>query len=410
MNFLKKFLSSDLGRGSVILFIMMNIFNFLNYAFHFAMARMLTPADYGIVGVLMSLLYIYGIPSEAIQGIFSKYSSKHMAKNEEGKINYIISLGVKKLLFYGLLMFIAASIIEFFLSSYLKISFFIILLVNLSIFLILLVSIFRGVMQGMKKFSKLGWNLIIESSFRLLVAIALVLFGFGVFGAVGGLLTGFLVGVILAIYFLRDITKSKMQKANLEGVGNYSASFLGSMIAIILMYSLDIILVRAFFSAEITGQYTVLSMLSKMIFFGTISISKALFPVSSERFAKNGKTKGLFYKSAIIIALLSAVALFLFLFFPKWIIGILFGQKYLEASGYLIYTGIALTFLSFTNLVVIYGLSIERFKNYYYLFLFVILEIILGSIFHNNLLEFTIAFMFSNIIMFLGSLILIKKT
>ena len=62
------------------------------------------------------------------------------------------------------------------------------------------------------------------------------------------------------------------------------------MLAIVLMYSLDIILAKRFFSAEDAGKYAVISMLGKMIFFGTAAIGKAMFPFTSENY-ESGKER-----------------------------------------------------------------------------------------------------------------------
>ncbi len=67
----RKFSKSLMG-GSIILLISINIFNALNFLFHFFMARMLTISDYGILAALMSIVYVLTIPSEAIQTIISK--------------------------------------------------------------------------------------------------------------------------------------------------------------------------------------------------------------------------------------------------------------------------------------------------------------------------------------------------
>ena len=410
-NFLKRFVSSDLGKGSVILFIMINIFNFLNYIFHFSMARMLTPADYGILGILMSLLYIYSIPAEAIIGVVSKYTTKFSIKKEYGKIKYFIRNSINKISKYGLIAFILTTVIISPISHYFwKIDLLLIIIVNLMIFSIFFVSIIRGVLQGQKKFYSLGWNMIIESAAKLIFAITFVLIGFSVFGSMIGLLLGFMAAIIFSFFSLKDIFKSKLEKAKLDGIDSYSAFFFLVMLAIVLMYSFDLFLARVFFSYDLAGRYTVISMLGKMIFFGTMPISRALFPVSSEEHAKGNKTKGLFYKSFFIIFILCCVALLVFLIIPELVVGILFGSQYINVSTYLIYIGVAMTFLSFTNLIIMYGLSIDRFKNFYSLFLyvFIIIEIILFMLFHDSLLEFSIIFMISNILLFIGSLILLK--
>lgn len=402
MKSLKNYVGSELGKGSLILFVMINVFNFFNYAFHFAMARLLTPADYGVLGVLLSFVYIYSLPSEAIQGIFSKYTSK-FGENKK-RVKFLIVKGFRKSLQYGLISIVIADIIAIFVSKYLNINFWLIFLTNFLIIFILFVSILRGILQGKKKFYGLGWSMIIDAVSKLLIGIGMVLIGFQVFGSVVGIILGVVISIFYSIFVLREFIFQDSEEDELQGMKGYSTSFIGAMIAIVFTYSLDIILARRFFDADIVGKYAAISMLSKMIFFGTIPISKALFPISSEKFHNKESTKNLFYKSALIVFTLCAISIAFFILFPKQLIGILFGSKYLDFSPYLIFTGIALTFLSFTNLIILYGLSIERFKKFYLLFVFIILEIYLLFTFNANILQFCLAFMFSNIFMFLGSL------
>ena len=182
-NLIKRFISSDLGKGSIILFIMINVFNFLNYVFHFSMARMLTPADYGILGILMSLLYIYSIPAEAVIGVVSKYTTKFSIKKEYGKIKYFIRNSISKVSKYGLVAFVLTTVVISPISYFFwKIDLLLIVLTNLMIFSIFFVSVIRGVLQGQKKFYSLGLNMILESAAKLIFAVSFVLIGFSVFG------------------------------------------------------------------------------------------------------------------------------------------------------------------------------------------------------------------------------------
>ena len=92
----KKILSNDLNKGIIILFITINIFNFLNFVFHFSTARLLGPADYGVLAVLMAIVNIYGVPAEAIQNMITKYSSKFNSKKEYGKIKFLMGKSLRK--------------------------------------------------------------------------------------------------------------------------------------------------------------------------------------------------------------------------------------------------------------------------------------------------------------------------
>jgi len=408
MNF-KKFFSSELGRGSLILFIMINIFNFFNFLFHFSMGRLLGPANYGILAVLMSLIYIYGIPSEAIQTLISKYTSNLNIKKEHNKIKFLMVNSFSKGFKISIFLFILLNILAIFISSFLKINYWLIFTTNILILFFILSPIIRGILQGRKKFALLGTSMIIESGVKLFIAILLVILGFKIFGALIGILIVTLLGFVFSIYFNKNIIKQEKQKTTFNNIYSKSIPYFMTMFIILVMFSLDIILAKRFFSAELAGQYSVLSMLGKMIFFGTIAISKAMFPIASEKHKNNLNSKELFKKSILTISALCFIVVMIYYIFPELVIKLLYGNQYIGVKDYLVYSGLALSFLSLSNLVLIYGLSINKLKKSYYLGIFLLLEIILLSLFHKTILEYILAFMVSNIIMFIGSLFLVRK-
>jgi len=410
MKLIKKIFSSELGRGASILFITMSIFNILNFLFHFSMGRMLGPEEYRILAVLMSIIYIYNVPTEAIQTIISKYTSKFNFKKEHGKIKFLMLKSLKRGFRIAIWVFLPSIILALFLSYFLKINFWLILLANIFIFFSFSSPITKGVLQGRKKFGLLGTNLIIESGLKLFFAISLVTFGFKTFGAIGGVMLGIFSGLIFSLYFNKDILKKDEQKVSFNRIYPKSVPYFITILVIFLMLSLDIILATKFFPAKLAGQYSALSMLGKMIFFGTAAVSKAMFPLTSEKHESRKNPFDLFKKSILIIIFICILTIAVYAFFPKLIIGILYGSQYIDMSPYLVYSGLALGFFSLTNLILIYGLSINRLKKSYYLFIFLIIQVVLFYLFHKTILEYILAFMVSNIIMFIGSLIIIKKS
>ena len=408
---LKKILNlrkDELVRGSLILFIAINLFNFMNYLFHFFMARMLGPADYGVLAVLMSILYIISVPSESIQTIVSRYTSKYLAEKKLGKIKSLLSRTLKKSVKFAFFIFLIYIPVAFFLSNFLKIDFLLILLTGTIVFGFFMMPINRGILQGKKKFKELGLNMITESGTKLIIAIFLVYIGLGVYGAISGNLMGVFLAFVFAFIFMKDVVKSKKVEIETKGIYAYGMPVFIVIISIMVMLSMDIILAKRFFSPEIAGQYAVASMLGKMIFFGTAGISKAMFPFATEKFENGDKSHGVFYKSLLIIFAFILIALVFFGLIPKFIVGILFGSQYLAISNIVIYTGLAFGFLSITNLILIYSLRAHKIRFSYLLFIFILLEIILLSLFNSSLKSFSIALVTANFIMMLGSLLFLK--
>lgn len=405
---IKKLFSTELRKGTLILFITINIYNFLNFLFHFVMGRTLGPTGYGTLAVLMSLIYIYGIPSEAIQNIVTKYSSKYNSKSEMGKIRYFIEKAFRKGTKFSLNIFLVMIFVSFFLSVYLGINFWVLILTNVIILFSFNMPIARGVLQGRKKFSKLGASMILESLLKLFFATSFVFFGFKVFGAIMGVVLGIVSSFIFSLYFNKEVLNSNKEKTKLDGIYIKSIPYFMSMFVVFLFFSLDIILAKRFFSPELSGQYAVLSMLGKMIFFGTTAVSKAMFPFTCEKSENQKDSKEFFRKSFFFLSILSLSAVGFYYFIPELIIKILYGEQYLLVAPLLVYSGLALTFLSLTNLNLNYGLSVNRLRKSYYLSIFIIIEVILLYTYHSNLNEYIIAFMVSSIIMFIGSFLFIK--
>lgn len=410
---IKEFGKKDVVRGSIILFIMINIFNFLNYLFHFFMARLLVPAQYGVIAVLMAIVYLFDIPAEGIQIIVSRYTSKFNIKREYGKIKYMLSRSMIKIFCLASLLFLIYIPICFFISYFTGIGVGLIIFTGILLFGILLFPMVKGVIQGRRKFKALGFSMIIEAALKVIISVSLVYFvysGWKIYGAMTGVVSASLISLLISFLFISDVRKAKIIKTKIEEVFSYSSPILIVSFTVILMASLDIIFAKRFFPADLAGKYAVASMLGKMIFFGTFAISKAMFPITSEGHYKGEveETKKIFKQAFFLVLGLCFLALLAYWLFPELVVLLLFGKQYLEISGLLIFIGFSFSFLSLSNLSLIYSLSVHK-KGVSLFFLFVLIEIIILTIFHASLFEFVIGFMIANFIMFIASLIFTIK-
>jgi O-antigen/teichoic acid export membrane protein len=399
-----------LVKGSVILFLMIGVFNIFNYIFQFSMARMLGPVGYGTLATLMSLIYIFGIPNEAIQTVITRYAIK--AGKNAGKLKDLLYRGLRKGVLFSIIAFIAAVLVGIFLSVFWKIDFFMIALTCLLIVYNFTIPVIRGVIQGRKEFFKLGMNLVYESLGKVIVSIILVIVGFGVYGAIGGVILGAAGAFVIGFSSLKDVLKSRRKKQKFAGIYGYNIPILVAVTAIVLVYSADVIIAKKVFSPEIAGMYSFVSLIGKTILFASFAIGKVMFPVSSEKFEKRGKTQNLLKKSLIMVSLISLAALILFFFFPEMVIRILsFGDsRYMGGANVLFILGLGFAFASLSYILVLYCISINKIrKSSFGLLFFVLLEIVLLSIFSSNLLEFSISLAVSTLSMLLYSVWLIKK-
>lgn len=348
-------LNKEVVNGSFVLLVAFNLFSLFNFLYQFAMARLLTISEYGVLAALFSIVNIMAIFSDSIQTIITKYSSK---ENNIGKINNLFkrTFGASVKVAVGLFsIFLIGAII---LARVWEMSYFLIAFTGIIIFSSLLTPISRGIMQGKKRFKALGLNLIFESGLKMVLAIALVLMGFKVFGAIAAVVISGIAGLLIAMLQIRDITKTKEKNAYLPAVYQQSTLIFIYMFAISLFYNVDIIIGKAIFSPEVAGYYAIASILGKIIFWGTQPISRAMLPIASER-RKGGKnkSKNVFYSALIILSVLVFLGLVLFYFFPELIIKIYSGKEIVESSKILFKVGIAMALIAYSNLILFYKIA-----------------------------------------------------
>jgi stage V sporulation protein B len=398
-------LNKSLIKGSIILLIAFNIYNALNFFFHFAMVRLMTVVEYGILATLFSIIYMLAVFSESIQTVITKYTAK---EENKGKLKNIVKRAFRKSFTISTSIFLFYLVISIPLSSMLKITYPLMALNGLIIFLVFFTPITRGIMQGKKRFTPLGINMIIESAVKFTLAIVLVLIGLSVYGALLGTIIGVAIALALSFISIKDVMKSKEQKAETTGIYGYTKPAFLIMLAILAFYSIDVIIAKVYFTEEIAGVYAIASILAKTIFFGTQPISRAMFPLSAEK-RSDKNSENIFINALSLLFAAIIIALLIFYFFPELILNIFSGKSLPEAISILFYLGIAVSLISLTNLILLYKLSLGKIKGYMYLFVFIGIEILLLSYFSKDLVQFSLALVTASTAFLWGSIILMNE-
>ncbi|MBU0760683.1 MAG: oligosaccharide flippase family protein, partial [Nanoarchaeota archaeon] len=381
-------LNKSLIKGSLVLLISFNLFNVINFVFHFGMARLLSISDYGILLTLFSIIYLLAVFSESIQLVIVKYSSR---ENDGGKLKNLLMRSLKKSFFVSLFLFALYLVLAVPFSYLLKIEYPLMALNGVIIITLFLSPVSRGILQGKKRFKDLGVNMLIEAIIKLALALAFVYIGWRVYGAILGTFFGLLIAFFLSFIKLGDITKSKEKPAYVQDIYKYSKPAFVVNLAILLFYSLDVIIARIFFSEVAAGSYAIVSILAKTIFMGTQPISRAMFPLSAENKSGKKKSENIFLNSFAITFAAIISALILFYFFPEFIVKIFSGKEIEMSSNLLFYLGIAIGLLSLSNLILLYKLSLGKIRGCAYLFFLIIVEVFLLSFFSKDLFQFSIA-------------------
>ncbi len=372
--------------NSTVFFIGSLLFSLGGYFFHFLMARMLSVKDYGELQSLIAVSTIVGIPSATLLTSLVKYSAHFKARQQMGKVYSLFSIFTKKILLVGLIFFIIFVLFSRVIAGFLNLSSVVpVIIFSFSFLFIFLYSVNSGVIQGLQKFKDASIISVASVVFKIIIAVLLIKIGFGINGAVGGIVLAGIIGYLISFYPIKFLFKQKKEEIETKEIFKYFLPVFFTLLFTALFYNIDIILVKHFFPPPVAGQYGALALLGHIVFFIGGPISVVMFPTAAAAHSNNSDHSKVFKKTISLMGLIGLGVLFFYFLFPGLIIKILVGSKFLSISKFLGWFGFSMFLYSLINAFSRYFLAIHKTKYVYLIGIGVLLQVILISIWHSSL-------------------------
>lgn len=388
-TFVKKLKEDPLYRNSIIFFAGSFVANVCGYLYHLFLGRLLLPEQYGVIGSLLSMFLIISVATNTILTVVMKYTAQYYAQNQSAAIVTLQKrlsrwLFIGSIIIAGICLALSAPI-----SKFLNIdSVWPVVVLSLSFLFIFTAPVYRGVLQGLQRFGRLSWSLIIDSAGKLIVGLLLVWLGWSVIGGIAGIVVGTLLGLLSAWWFSRDTRiQAGRPFGEWKGIWTYCLPVAVVMLATTLLYSIDVILVKHYFSATDAGHYTALSQLGKIIVFGTSAIAGVMFPMIAAKFAKRENFRPIFWKAVWLVVGLSSLAVLIYFLAPNFVIGLLYGAEYLPGANLLGYVAVFMALFSVINVLVQFFLSIKDYGALMPLVVGCVAQVLLIVLFHQSLYQ-----------------------
>ena len=272
-----KIMTDDMTRHGTIMVAFGLTAGLINYGFQLTMARMLTPAQFGTLSSLLSLLVILSIFSSAVNTSITKFASMFKAQGRLGKISYLWRSYLKRTLLIGLGSFLLLSALSPLISNFLNIdnNWYLIILF-FSLILVFALPVNYGILRGLQRFVPLGSSNTLVAFLKFTLGALLVYLGLGVYGGLSGFVIAELVVFAVTIFFLRDLTRVGSEKVNIRGFHSYTALAVLAIAAFTILTYVDVILVKHYFDPEIAGNYSAIATLGKVALIAPGGIAVAM--------------------------------------------------------------------------------------------------------------------------------------
>lgn len=358
------------------------------YFYHLLMGRMLIPGDYGALQSLISLSNIFAVPMVTLSIIITKHIAGYVGRGEYGKISYFFHRLEKNLLitclFGGFLFLLFSRPILAFLHIDSWVNF---VFLDIMLFFGLFKTLNLATIQGLSQFVHLTINQFIEAYGKLLLGVIAVSLGLRVPGAFGAFVLIYFVSYGFTTYMVKRflVKKETPVRLSIRSMTTYGVFSFFMTISMISLFNADVILVRHFFSSYDSGLYAALSVLGKIIFFGSAPVSIAMLPLVSEAYERKEGYHRIFLQSLIIIIGIAAVATTMFSLYSSFALQLLVGKQYIAAAPYLMLFSIFISICTIINLFVTFFLSIYKKFPMYIMLVAALTQIVLIFFVHPNL-------------------------
>ena len=382
--------------------------NFLNFIYSAYLGRTITIEQFGLVSLFGGLLSFISIPTGALQGtvtyktayLFGKYGTPAKEFWLKVRKQIILILIIATLLWLILTPYLSA---VFKSGSFLPFYLFSPVLLTLG-----LLAVDRGFLTGSQKFNLLAVILVVESVSKLFLTYVFVKLGLVslVYAATP---LSLLMALILAWVVSAKIT-NKAEQENDEESKVFPAKFyftsIISSISYAVFMSADVIMVKYYLSPTEAGQYALLSLIGRMVFFIGALPAQFLVPLVSKVEGSGKSSNKTFYQLTVVIALFSLVAYLALGPFGFFTLPILFGEKIYPILGLVNIYGLGTVFLVLAGNIAYFRQIKKNYSFVYFSLIMAFIEVFTIVLFHSNITIIAISVSLVSVLYFITALIL----
>jgi|694.fasta_scaffold33011_3 O-antigen/teichoic acid export membrane protein len=339
--------NSPLLQAGLLLSVTNGLVGLLGYVYQVLMGRLLAPGDFALFSTLMALVMVVGAPLGAMVMLLARRVASLNAVCRRQSVARLYWKTHAWLAGAAVLFCLAfQSCMPWALESVKSSDAVAMWLFGGSVVLGAVGLVNSGFLQGLERFRWLGGMGVAGAASKIAISVGLVtLCGGGVRGALGGVLASTLLVWGAGTWALRRdmlpqaaAEPEEDDRMDLRGV----PAVVVASVAFAAMTQLDMVLVNRYFDSGLAAQYAAASVLGKAVLYLPGGLVLALLPIVAARQARKQSSGTMLGQALLITFLLCGAAAICYAACGRWLIGLLYGDKYPEAGGLLASYGFAI--------------------------------------------------------------------
>jgi O-antigen/teichoic acid export membrane protein len=356
----------------------------LGVAFQSLVSHRLQPADYGAVFAVVTLITLIGLPATAFTLLMARETSRDRASGHHAPSVALLRRGNRALLITGLAFAAVSIFVAPDIARYIGVPAELLIAAAAGVPFCLALPLLLGEFQGEERFLAFAALSTGQAGLKLVAAVVLGIV-WGPLGIVAGISLASAAIYLVAFAMLRRKLSIRSRLAWWRPAGAYLAVVLPSTLALGVLLSADVLLVKHFFPTREAGQYAAVAALGRAIFWGASGVAAVLFPKVVFRGTKGQSGSPLVGASLFLVGLGGLVGLVLLSLGSRWLLVAFAGPAYAEAAGYLPWYAIGMILLGGAAVLIATHQSRGRSGFLAVLIPLTVLEPALLLVFHQNL-------------------------
>ena len=316
----------------------------LGVVFQSLVSHRLQPADYGAVFAVVTLLTLIGLPASAFTLLMARETSRDRASGRQAPSAALLGGGNRVLLGSGAALAAVLIVLSPLMGRFLNVPAEFLLAAAAGIPFGLALPLMLGEFQGEQRFLAFSILSVGQASLKLVGAVTLGSI-WGSIGIIAGISLASAVMYVVAVRLLRRKLSIKPRLSWWRPAASYLTVVMPSTLALAVLLTADVLLVKHFFSTQVAGEFAAIAALGRAIFWGASGVATVLFPKVTFRATRGGSGIRIVGASLVLVVLGGLAGLAVLSFSSHWLLVGFAGQTYDAGAAYLPWYGIGMILL-----------------------------------------------------------------